>query len=264
MKNENEKETMDIEEGSDFISELAKYLDALSNDRRLKILKLLESGPKDIRTIGTVLAKNYGTVISQEAVNKHLVKLQEVGVIGKVPGIKDTGKGPRAVMNYVLIPGGIEAIIRSLGKFAQLSFELGKSVENVRKQMSASIDSAFPRVRVIGGFDDGTEFLIQGDSVNIGRKDPENTDKYDSEKDIVLSNGYKAVTRVSHPHARLTFLDSGWHIEDCNSANGTYIGNEKLEKNRKKKLKNGVMIRLGKGMMGARLVFNLVGKGVEQ
>ena len=162
-------------------------MDALSNDRRLKILKLLESGPKDIRTVGDKLADKYGVVIALEGVNKHLVKLKEVGVIGKVPGIKDTDRGQRAVMNYVLIPGGIEAIIRSLGKFAQLSFELGKSVENVRKQMSASIDSAVPRVRVIGGFDDGTEFLIQGDSVNIGRKDPEKTDKYDSEKDIVLS-----------------------------------------------------------------------------
>lgn len=263
MKSKNERETLVIEERSDFISELTKYLDALSNDRRLKILKLLEWGPKDIRTIAKELHKKYGIVISQEAVNKHLVKLQKVGVIGKIPGIKDTPRGQRAVMNYVLIPGGIEAIMRSLGEFAKLRFELGRSVEKVRKKMSESIVGAFPRVRVIGGTDDGREFLIQGDSVNIGRTDPEKMDKYDPENDIVLSNNYKAVTRISHPHARLILLDNEWHIEDCNSANGTYIGDEKLEKYRKRKLKKGDMISLGKGMMGARLVFNLVEKEME-
>ena len=262
--NEGNRETLVIDEGSDFISELAKYLDALSNDRRLKILKLLEWGPKDIRTIAKELHRKYGIVISQEAVNKHLVKLQKVGVIGKIPGIKDTPRGQRAVMNYVLIPGGIEAIMRNLGEFAKLRFELDRSVEKVIEKISESFDSVFPRVRIIGGTDDGSEFLIQGDSVNIGRIDPEKTDKYDPENDIVLSNNYKAVTRVSHPHARLTLMDNEWHIEDCNSANGTYIGDGKLEKYRKKKLKNGDIIGLGKGMMGARLVLNLVEKEMEQ
>lgn len=90
-----------------------------------------------------------------------------MGIIGKVPGIKDTRRGQRAVMNYVLIPGDIEAIMRSLREFAKLRFELGRSVEEVRKKMSESIVDAFQRVRVIGGTDDGREFLIQGDIVNI-------------------------------------------------------------------------------------------------
>ena len=239
--------TMPIKKNSDFFKDLSDYLDVLSNEKRLKILKLLEKEPKDVGTIASDIKTTY------ENTKNHIDKLLSIGVIRKEPGIKDK----RPVMNYVFVPGGLEAILRSLGVFSNFKFELTDRIKEVSKKLSKEVISKVPAIRVLGGVDDGKVFAIKKDSVKIGRVNPEKQDRYDLENDIVLSDNYKAVTRVSKPHAKLTFDGDDWYLEDCESKSGTYLKDERLDKNRKMKLEDGDMIELAKGSSGVRLLFNL-------
>lgn len=77
-------------------------------------------------------------------------------------------------------------------------------------------------IMIMSGVEDGAllEFNTQSDgsmtedkwTISIGRRD---------ENDICLRND----TYVSRQHANLHWKDSRWWLEDCNSTNGTFIGN---------------------------------------
>jgi len=51
--------TIVLEEVPDYYSELSEYLEVLSNSQRLKILKLLEKKPRDVRTIASEINTSY-------------------------------------------------------------------------------------------------------------------------------------------------------------------------------------------------------------
>jgi len=258
MKETNASETVCIEGDPDFLNELSKYLDVLSNDVRLRMLKLIKKSPMDNRGVSEALKNKYGISSSYQNTKNHLDKLLSIGVIRMEPGvIERSPKGPRAVMNYVFVPGGLEAILRSLGVFNNFKFELSDRIEEVSKKISEEFIGKVPVIRVLGGADDGKDFVIKKDSVNIGRVDPEKQDRYDPENDIVLSRDYGAITRVSKPHARLTLDGDEWYLEDCESKGGTYLNDEKLDKSRRTKLKDGDMIGLAKGLLGVHLLFSL-------
>jgi DNA-binding transcriptional ArsR family regulator len=251
MEEQTESGTVIIED-SDFVKELSEYLDVLSSDVRLKILKLVEKEPKDARTIASDIETTY------ENTKRHLDKLLNIGVIRKEIGLgRETVKGIHPVWKYSLVTGGLEAILRNLGIFSNLKFILIDRVETVKGRISEEFMSNFPMIKVLGGQDDGKVFLIKKESVRIGRIDPKNQDQYDPENDIVLSGEYKAVTRVSKPHAKLTLEGSVWDIEDCESTGGTYLNNRKLDKYRMTKLNDGDMVGLSRGVLGALLLFTL-------
>ncbi len=252
MKEQNESETIVIEEDSDFVKELSEYLDVLSSSVRLKILKLIEKEPKDIRTISSDIKTSY------ENTKKHLDKLLNIGVVRKEIGLgRETVKGVHPVWKYSLVPGGLEAVLRNLGIFSNVTFELSDRVATVKGRISEEFISKVPMIKVLGGPDDGKVFPIKKESVRIGRVDLRKQDKYDPENDIVLSGEYRAVTRVSKPHARLTLEGGEWYLEDCESKGGTYLNDKKLDKYRKTKLNDSDMIGLSKGLLGAHLLFSL-------
>ena len=103
-------------------------------------------------------------------------------------------------------------------------------------------------------------FLLKNDSVSIGRNDPENRAAFDPDQDIVLSDGYSAVTRVSKPHGKVIHEKNGWYIEDSDSTGGTQLNNKRLEKNVRTSLRDGNLVELSKGVSGVKLLMIIPGR----
>ena len=273
MSGTNNLDTEVPETDSDFLKDLSEYLDVLGNEVRLKILKILDMEMKkpiekrictDVRGISSALTEKYDISISFQAVKKHLEQLLTLGFIRKEPAICERGIAARAVMNHVAVPGIFEAIMWNLEMFGKSQFELSDRI-NELKEIVLEIMEKVPKIMVLGvgadrsrkDPDKGKEFFIKKSCVMIGRVDPVNPDIYDPETDIVLSSEYKAVTRVSKPHAKLTAEDDKWYIEDCDSKGGTYLRGNKLDKYLKMELHHNDIIALSKGEGVVHLLFTL-------
>lgn len=82
----------------------------------------------------------------------------------------------------------------------------------------------------------GTRISLTGAPVLIGRA---------NDSTVVLTDDY-ASTR----HARITYNENRWWIEDLGSTNGTYLGQHKLES--PAPLEPGVPVRIGKTVLELR------------
>ena len=215
--------TIIIHEESDSLEELSEYLDVLSSSARLRILKFLEKKPRDARSISREIETSY------ENTKKHLDKLLSIGVIKKEAGLgAPTSKGIHPVWEYSLVPGGLEAIIRNLGLFSNtkvqvMGSDISRRLDEVKSTLNREVLGDVPAVIVLGGSDDAKVFLLKKDSVSIGRIDPASRAAYSPGEDIVLSESYSAVTRVSKPHGRFVRDKDAWYIEDCGSTGGTQL-----------------------------------------
>jgi len=251
--------TLIVHEDSDSLEELSEYLDVLSSSARLRILKFLEKKPRDARAISKEIETSY------ENTKKHLDKLLSIGVIKKEAGLgAPTSKGIHPVWEYSLVPGGLEAIIRNLGLFSNtrvqiVGSEISRRLDEVKGTLSKEVLGNVPTAIALGGPDDGKVFLLKQDIVAIGRNDPENAASFKAETDIVLSDGYTAVTRVSRPHGKFIRDKGAWYIEDCGSTGGTQLNNHKLEKGARTALHDGDLIELAKGISGVKLLMILPG-----
>ena len=249
--------TIIIHEESDTLEELSEYLDVLSSSARLRILKFLEKKPRDARSISREIETSY------ENTKKHLDKLLSIGVIKKEAGLgAPTSKGIHPVWEYSLVPGGLEVIIRNLGLFSNTRVqitgsEISRRLDEVKSTLNREVLGDIPAVIVLGGSDDAKVFLLKNDSVSIGRIDPANRTAYHPDEDIVLSECYSAVTRVSKPHGRIVRDNDAWYIEDCGSTGGTQLNNKHLEKNVRTLLNDGDLIELAKGVSGVRFLIIL-------
>ena len=254
MSSEDKSPTIIIHEDSDSLEELSEYLDVLSSSSRLRILKYLEKRPRDARSISKEIETSY------ENTKKHLDKLLSIGVIKKDAGLgAPTSKGIHPVWEYSLVPGGLEAIIRNLGLFSNrrvqiIGSDISHRLDDVKSTLSREVLGNVPAAIVLGGPDDGKIFLLKNNTVNIGRTDPENRSSFDPQQDIVLSDGYSAVTRVSKPHGRVIHDKNSWFLEDCDSTGGTQLNNKRLEKNARAPLHDGDLIELSKGVSGVKLL----------
>lgn len=246
--------TIIVHEESDSLEELSEYLDVLSSSARLRILKFLEKKPRDARSISREIETSY------ENTKKHLDKLLSIGVIKKEAGLgAPTSKGIHPVWEYSLVPGGLEAIIRNLGLFSNARVqitgsEISRRLDDVKKTLNREVLGDVPALIILGGSDDTKVFLLKKDSIRIGRVDPAGRPAYDPEEDIVLSESYSAVTRISKPHGRIVRDKGAWFIEDSGSTGGTQVNNRRLEKNVRTPLNDGDLIELAKGVSGARLL----------
>ena len=246
--------TIIIHEESDSLEELSEYLDVLSSSARLRIVKVLERKPRDARAISNEIETSY------ENTKKHLDKLLGIGVIKKEAGLgAPTSKGIHPVWEYSLVPGGLEAIIRNLGLFSNARVqitgrEIAKKLEAVKGTLSKEVLGNSPAAIVLGGPDDGRVFILHHDTVAIGRTDPDNPAAFDPGRDIVLADGYTAVTRVSKPHGRFLHEKGVWYIEDCGSTGGTRLNNKKLESRATSPVRDGDLVELAKGISGVKLV----------
>jgi DNA-binding transcriptional ArsR family regulator len=246
--------TIIVHEDSDSLEELSEYLDVLSSSVRLRILKFLEKKPQDVRAISKEIETSY------ENAKKHLDKLLSIGVIKKEAGLgAPTSKGIHPVWEYSIVPGGLEAIIRNLGIFSNtrvkiMESEISRRLEKVKNSLSKEVLGNIPTAIVLGGHDDGKVFMLKHDQIRIGRIDPENLAAFSPDDDIIFSDGYTAVTRVSKPHGKFLRNNKGWHIEDCGSTGGTRLNNKRLEKNTRISIHDGDLIELSKGVFGVKLL----------
>lgn len=252
--------TLIIPEESDSLEELSDYLDVLSSSARLRILKFLEKKPRDARSISKEIETSY------ENTKKHLDKLLGVGVIKKEAGLgAPTSKGIHPVWQYSLVPGGFEAIIRNLSLFSNtrvnvMGSEISERLDAVKGTISKEVLGNTPAVIVLGGPDDAKAFLLREDTIRMGRTDPENKASSQPTSDVIFSEGYSAVTRVSRPHGRFIRKNDNWFIEDCGSTGGTQINNKKIEKGVPSALHDGDLIELAKGVSGIKLLMVLPAK----
>jgi DNA-binding HxlR family transcriptional regulator len=254
MEPEDKSPTLIVDESIDSFDELSEYLDVLSSSARLKILKFLEKKPRDARSISREIETSY------ENTKKHLDKLLAIGVIRKEAGLgAPTSKGIHPVWEYSLVPGGFEAIIRNLGLFSNrkvriIEGEMNTRLASVKGALSREFMGNTPAAIVLGGAMDGKVFLLKKDEVLIGRIDRKDTAGLPAGDDIVLSEGYSAVTRFSRPHGKLVRENGVWYIEDCGSTGGTSVNSKRIEKLKRVPVSDGDLIELSKGVSGVRLL----------
>jgi len=251
------EETMILEDVPDFLDELSDYLDVLGSSVRLRILRSLEKKPKDVREISREIETSY------ENTKKHIDKLLKIGILKKEAGMSmETSKGVHPVWKYSLIPGGLETVVRNLSLITDNHLDVTASgmeerVDRIRDLVSNEMRSDLPVLVLLGGPEDGTIFTLSAKITNIGREDLVHEV---GGPDIILSDHYGAVTRISRPHARIS-CGGGCYIEDCGSRGGTYLNNNRLDLMKKHELNNNDMIELGKGLKGARFVFYISNAG---
>lgn len=259
MNTPDKSPTIIVHEDTDSLEELSEYLDVLSSSARLRILKYLEKKPRDAKAISREIETSY------ENTKKHLDKLLSIGVIKKDAGLgAPTSKGIHPVWEYSLVPGGLEAIIRNLGLFSNARFqlvgsEISKRLDEVKGTLSREVLGNVPAVIILGGPDDGKVFLLRQDRISVGRIDPENSGSFNPDVDVVLSEEYTAVTRISRPHGRFIREKGTWYMEDCGSTGGSQVNSKKLEKNVRTEVQDGDLIELAKGISGVRLLMIIPG-----
>lgn len=247
-------ETMDGD--LDTVKDLAKKIDVLGNEVRLKALIIIGAESKkqpenrgltDLRELTKILRNRFQIKMSENAVKKHLNWLLEAGFIKRQPGIAERSmRGPRAVMNYILVPGALEAVNNDIGR-------LTRAIADIRTGITES-DLSYPMIRVLGGKDDGQVFGLFKDEVRIGRRGGVNHEDPQYWEDIILDNTYESVTRITKPHATLTKEDDEWFLEDNDSKCGVYVNSDEQVK-RKIRLTDGDIIKLALGDGGVEFFF---------
>ena len=250
-----EIQTVVLEDAGDYLAELSEYLEVLSNSQRLKILKILEKSPREVRKIASEIDTSY------ENTKKHLDKLLSVGLIRKEAGLgQPTSKGIHPVWKYSLVPGAMEAIVRNLGLFSNMRIsltqpELKKRIEEVRGQVANELDMTIPYVMVLGGPDDGRIFPLLAPQVMVGRIDPGKKVSAEPGREVILAADYTAVSRVSKPHGRIVQENDQWYFVEAGSTGGSFLNATPIQKNKPALLRDGDLLDLSRGPAGARLLF---------
>ncbi|WOF17271.1 FHA domain-containing protein [Methanoplanus sp. FWC-SCC4] len=257
MNEDISENTIAISSDPDFYEDLSEYLNVLSNSTRLRILKLIEHHPKEVREIAREIDTSY------ENTKKHLDKLLKTGIVKKEAGMgRQTSKGSLPVWKYSMISGGMESIIRNLSIFSNIDVRIGEEelrskIDEVNGLLASEYGSDIPVIVILGGDEDGKAYPLKKDEVRIGREDLSSPEYAASEYAIVLSAGYEAVTRVSKPHGRFVLRNGQWYYEDCKSTGGTFINNRQIPPGKEVPVNNGDMLDLARGAKGARLIFNM-------
>jgi DNA-binding transcriptional ArsR family regulator len=237
----------------DIVDELSAYLEILSSNTRLRILKLLERRPMDVTSLSRETETSY------ENTKKHLDRLLSIGVIRKEAGIgRETSKGVHPVWEYSVVPGTLEGIVRTLGIFSNLRITgvdrtLDERLNQVKGGVSSALLGSSPMIVVMGGKEDGRAFTLGKGETRVGRRDPAQPEGADPGTDIVLDDAYQGVTRISRPHGRIR-LGNGVTFEYCGSTGGSSVNGKRVLPGEAFPLRNGDILELGKGDAGARLV----------
>ncbi|WFN33597.1 FHA domain-containing protein [Methanogenium sp. S4BF] len=272
QNNDPMNETVVAADDPEYYADLSEYLNALSNPTRLKILKVLEAGPMELREIAGHIRTSY------ENTKKHMVKLLNTGVVQKKAGIgRCTSKGALPVWKYSLVSGGMESVIRNLGFFSNIDVRItggafAEKAEETRRMVAAEYAGDSPVLVMPEETDEAVVFPLTDVRVHIGRADasgsgvapadgPDAPARYipaspaRPDAEIVLSRRYEAVTRVSRPHGVIRKGESGWTYEDCRSTSGSYINDLQVHPGAAHPLKDGDVLELARGMKGARFLF---------
>jgi pSer/pThr/pTyr-binding forkhead associated (FHA) protein len=66
----------------------------------------------------------------------------------------------------------------------------------------------------------------------------------DADADADAGNVFEKFRTVSRRHARVTFVNGAWNIEDLESTNGTWINGRRIEANERRPLNGGDTVAL--------------------
>jgi DNA-binding transcriptional ArsR family regulator len=248
-----EKKTISISSDPVFLEELSEYLEVLSNPLRLQILKFIEREPKEI----TAIAEHTG--MSYQNTKKHLDRLVSTSLVQRGAGFgRETDRGIAPVWKYSLADGGLENLTRTLGVFSSIAAPLGyreitEKIREVRAALHEGGDATGPVLYVIGGVADGRSFILKNERIPVGREDPDHP--ADNAGMVVLPDEYRAVTRVTRPHAVLVRSMESWEIEDNASTGGTFVNAVRLDPLKRTPLASGDVIDLSVGANAARFLF---------
>lgn len=249
-----DKKTISIASDPVFMEELSEYLEVLSNPLRRQILKFIEREPKEI----TAIAEHVG--MTYQNTKKHLDRLVSISLVQRAAGFgRETDRGIAPVWKYSLADGGLENLTKTLGIFSSIVTPMGyndirERIRAVRSTLEASGVPAGPVLYLIGGKEDGQAFLLKNERIPMGREDPDHLPS-GNEAMIVLSDDYRAVTRVTKPHAFLVKSVDSWQIEDNISTGGTFVNSRRLDPLKMTSLANGDVIDLAVGANSARFLF---------
>jgi DNA-binding transcriptional ArsR family regulator len=249
-----EKKTISISSDPIFLEELSEYLEVLSNPLRLKIVKFIEREPREM----TAIAEHVG--MSYQNTKKHLDRLVSTGLVQRAAGFgRETERGIAPVWKYSLADGGLENLTKTLGVFSSIATPMGyndisERIRAVRSALGENGGPAGPVLYLIGGPADGRAFILTTDRIPMGREDPDNPPT-GAEGMVVLPIEYRAVTRVTKPHAFLVQSVDSWQIEDNASTGGTFLNSVRLDPLKRTPLANGDVIDLSVGANAARFLF---------
>jgi DNA-binding transcriptional ArsR family regulator len=248
-----EKKTIAIASDPVFIEELSEYLEVLANPLRLKIIRFIEHEPKEM----TAIAEHIG--MSYQNTKKHLDRLVSTGLVQRGAGFgRETERGIAPVWKYVLAPGAMTNLTTTLGVFSSIAVPMGYSdirdrIRAVRQELFGSGGEG-PVLYLIGGPADGRVFTLENDRVPVGREDPDHPAGGTGQM-VILPDEYRAVTRVTKPHAFLVQTADYWQLEDNASTGGTFLNGRRLDPFRMAPLESGDVIDLAVGANAARFLF---------
>jgi DNA-binding transcriptional ArsR family regulator len=248
------KKTISVSSDPQFLEELSEYLEVLSNPVRLKILKFIEPGPKEI----TAVAEHVG--MTYQNTKKHLDRLVAMSLVKRDAGFgRETDRGIAPVWKYSLSEGGLTNLTKTLGIFSSIPVPPGyhdirKRIADVRESLMTTPGIRSPVLILMGGIADGRAFPVNGDRLLVGREDPEQK-LPESVSAITLPEQYLAVTRVNKPHATIHRSGNEWLVEDNGSTGGTYLNSERLAPGKRTVITHGDLIDLSVGTNAARFLF---------
>jgi DNA-binding transcriptional ArsR family regulator len=249
-----DKKTVSISSDPEFLEELSEYLEVLSNPVRLKILKFIEREPKETSEIASHIGSTY------QNTKKHLDRLVITSLVKRDAGFgRETDRGIAPVWKYSLADGGLPTLAKTLNLFSSITIPPGyndieQRIRSVRAACLGTPADAGPVLFLIGGSSDGRVFLLKNDRIAIGREDPASP-AMKGDDTIAIPDQYRAVTRVTKPHAFITRAEKSWQIEDAHSTGGTFVNAERLVPGKKALLSQGDVIDLSLGAHGARFLF---------
>ena len=247
--------TLSLSNDPVFIEELSEYLKVLASPLRLKILKFIEREPKEMAVIADHIGMSY------QNAKKHLDQLVSTGLVQRGAGFgRETERGIAPVWKYSLAQGGLENLTATLGVFSSIATPMGYSdistrIRSVRSILEENGSPAGPVMFLIGGSADGRAYILTADRIPMGREDPDHTVSASAGGMVVLPDEYRAVTRVTKPHATLILTADAWQVEDNASTGGTFLNGQRLDPLKRTPLASGDVIDLSVGANAARLLF---------
>jgi len=249
-----EKKTIPIASDPVFLEELSEYLEILANPLRLKIIRFIEREPREMAAIAGYIGMSY------QNTKKHVDRLVSTGLVQRGAGFgRETERGIAPVWKYSLVPGAMTTLTATFGVFASIAAPLGyrdisDRIRSVRQELFESGCLEGPVLYLISGPADGRAYILSGDRIPVGREDPDHPAAR-SEGMVVVPDEYRAVTRVTKPHAFLNKTADSWQIEDNASTGGTFVNSIRLDPLKMILLASGDVIDLSLGANAARFLF---------
>ena len=246
--------TISIAADPQFLEELSEYLEVLSHPARLNILEFISGGPKEITAIADHIGMTY------QNAKKHLDRLVATGLVTRSAGFgRETDRGVAPVWKYSLVPGAMEGLVATLGIFSSVTSQPGykdihQRIRLLREAITGPGGQPAPVISLLSGESEGRTFLIQASRVPVGRDDPDRPVPA-GDMVIVLPESYRAVTRVTKPHAVFSRSGERWLVSDGGSTGGTFVNSRKIGPGAGVVLESGDVIDLGVGEKAARFLF---------